>query len=153
MRQLPRAADGTRNDTHQYRTITVSEAMVAQGGAARGHRCFAGLPAASTTCLPGIAQLEVRIGALVPMPIGVMVRCVDAHPGRPFLARRLSIAPSVRSLLGEGLRRENGAKSDNYEKLVCRTVHDIILSCGAAFAKPAHDHAAIEDALTCCSQV
>jgi hypothetical protein len=44
--------------------------------------------------LPGIAQLEVRIGVLVAVPRGVMVRCVDVHSGRPVLKARTELSQS-----------------------------------------------------------
>jgi hypothetical protein len=48
--------------------------------------------------LPGITKLEVRIGVLVAVPNGVMVRCVDVHSGRPVSARRLSVRAGIRNL-------------------------------------------------------
>jgi hypothetical protein len=64
------------------------------------------------------------------------------HPGRPFLARHLNIAAGVRSLLGESRRREDGAESDDAEKLLRRMFQDGSPESRRPWPKPAHDHAA-----------
>jgi hypothetical protein len=93
------------------------------GAADQGSPVFM-LPAAraAATGLPAAAQLEVRIGVFVLMPGRVIVRSVDVHPGRPF--RRLRILAGARSRLGERRRREDGAESDDDEKLLHRIFHD-----------------------------
>jgi len=67
------------------------------------------------TGLPGITKLEVRIGVLVAVPNGVMVRCVDMHSGRPALARRLSVLAGIRNL-SKRRHREDCTESDGGKK-------------------------------------
>jgi hypothetical protein len=75
------------------------------------------------TGLPGITKLEIRIGVLVAVPNGVMVRCVDMHSGRPALARRLSFLTAIRSL-SKRRHREDCTESDGGKKDFHRMFHD-----------------------------
>lgn len=96
--------------------------------------------------LPGVAQLEIWICVLIPIVRLVIIRCVDMHPGRPILARRLNIAPAVRNL-GEGRRREDGA-----ERLI-EWFMVILLTFDAAGPSRRTIMLWLEDALSCRRQV